>query len=276
MVTRGSWRFFAVLTAFLAGVAAPSALAAAELNTASDDQLDLEWQLRDLGFRDAEELSQYFTIGEIEVLYDGKPANRAQLEARGVLPSVQMTTQENSPDGGLFEALGGLAADLGDVKKWVTLGEKLWELIRNNQPVANVTTQTVSILPRDKPDWSEMETWKGPAAQTYTIQAKNLYGATVVSHTYTVAFNYGGSFRGHGKFLANATIIPTNVDVSWGFKLASSVEVGTPVNTGTLESPVPGVDLQLKWQMDSILKHLEGRNQFFVRGDGSVTHTMLK
>lgn len=208
-----------------------------------------------------------FTIGEIVVKQTPSQLSLRDLQANGVffdIPSTPPVSIDEAAD----PVKDGILTRLGDVSTWVNIAFKVWNLIKDNAPVANVSNQTISVIPQGL-QWFEMERWKGPSATSYTIEAKNLYGMTVVSQTYTVAFNYGGSLRGKGAFLANATIIPTKINVSWGFKLNSEVQVGQPVNTGAFDSPVPGVALTVKWQMNSILKHLEGRNQFFLRGDGT-------
>lgn len=229
-----------------------------------------------IGIRNQTELTNYLEIKEIITTEDTKSLSQSELLATEWL--IKNGTANEALPGPVNPASGimeDLLLDLGDVKTWIRLGQKLWEVIRNNQPVINVKTQTISILPQAKPNWSDMETWKGPIAKSYTIAAKNLYGMTVISHTYTVAFHYGGSVAGHGQFLANATIIPSSVNITWGFTLNSQVNVGEPLNTGTRLDPIPGVDLSLEWSMSSMLKKSQGVDQFFVRGDGASTHVNL-
>lgn len=232
---------------------------------------------RALGFRSLDELSSYFEIAEISVVENQREFSDDELRLTGfeLLNGTANTLLYSAASPSIGELISSLAGDIGDIKSWVTLGTKIWDVIKNNQAVVNVQTQTVSVLPLAFSDWRLMETWKGPMAKSYTISAKNLYGKTVISHTYTVAFHYGGSSEGRGQFLANATILPTNVDVSWGFTLNSNVKVGEPLNTGTTQNPVPGVDLGLEWSMSSVFKKTQGVDQFFVRGDGTTSHVNL-
>lgn len=287
-------RFLSGLSSFSAAIAVSAAflVSSAEANSDAETPEGLaEWlwhsnqsEAERLGLRNSHELKNYLTIGEITSSEDLKIFSVDELSMTDWIlenstnspplsgTSTTSDSPSNSPSDSLGDALTDLAGDLGDIKRWITVGQKLWDVIRNNQPVINVKTQSVSVLPDVSPAWTEMETWRGPMAKSYTIAAKNLYGATVISHTYTVAFHYGGSLNGRGQFLANATIIPTNVDVSWGFTLNSQVNVGQPLNTGTRANPVPGVDLGLEWSMSSILKKTQGIDQFHVRGDGTSTH----
>ncbi len=233
-----------------------------------------------LGLRNSEELKSYLTISEVSSDEDPKIFTEEELKKTDWLLQNSTNLPPNSsalsPNPKNFgDAWTNILAELGDIKRWITVGKKIWDVIRNNQPVINVKTQSIAVLPDVSPNWMEMEKWQGPVARSYTIAAKNLYGATVISHTYTVAFHYGGSLSGKGQFLANATIIPTKVSVAWGFSLDSDVKVGQPLNTGTRSNPIPGIDLSLEWSMRSVFKKMQGIDQFHVRGDGESSHVNL-
>lgn len=170
--------------------------------------------------------------------------------------------------------LGPVLADPSGISGWIAFGQKAWEVVVANKPILNLQTQRVTILPENRGAWMQMAGWRGPATKTFTFTAKNLYGIEVVKQTYTVAFNYGGSMGGKGAYIANATIIP-DVSVAWGYTLDSKVDVGQIVNMGTVESPIPGVELQLTRSIKTIFKEKKTVDSFFVRGDGnlhSVTH----
>jgi hypothetical protein len=223
------------------------------------------------GFTSETDMQNYFTVDRVEVTETPNKISREELDTiLGPVIIISPTTPRPTP---AVDPLKPISDSVGiDISAWITLGQKIWQVIVANKPVANVSTQRVAVLPSALSDWSQMENWKGPATNVYTVEAKNLYGATVISHTYVIARNYGGQLNGKGAFLANATVIPTSVSVGWGFSLNSQVEVGQTVNMGTKDDPKPALDLQLQWKMDSILKHLEGRDSFFVKGDGSMQH----
>lgn len=233
---------------------------------------DLTQRAFELGFQNSEELKSYFEIREFTVTENPIEFSPEELAFTGITIANGTANDAGGIAGSIGSVLGTLGLDIGDVQSWITVGLKIWDVIKANQPVLNVQTQTVSVLPQSQPNWQQMETWKGPQAKSYTLAAKNLYGVVVVSHTYTVAFHYGGSLDGHGQFLANATIIPTNVNVLWGFTLNSEVKVGDPLNSGTKKDPIPGIGLGLEWSMSSFLKKQQGRDQFYVRGDGTTSH----
>lgn len=222
------------------------------------------------GFQSEAEMEQYLTVSEVTVEETAveETAQNASLFAARAPVDGRITLGNESLD-----SLGSVIANPYSPKAWIALGKKAWEIVVANEPVLNASSKTVSILPSAQPNWAQMSNWKSPVARSYTIIARNGFGVDAISHTYTVVYNYGGQLNGQGAFLANATIIPSKVSVSWGYTLNSSVQVGQIVNTGTVESPIPGVALNLHYGMKTILKKSEGIDSFFVRGNGAMTHT---
>ncbi|RYZ67521.1 MAG: hypothetical protein EOP05_17630 [Proteobacteria bacterium] len=235
---------------------------------AADTAVSLDPQAN--GFQSAAEMEQYLTVSEVtvqETEVEATTQNSSLLAARAPIDGrIQLGNDA-------LDSLGSVIANPYSPNAWIALGKKAWEIVVANEPVLNASSKTVSVLPAAQPNWAQMSNWKAPVARSYTIIARNGFGVDAISHTYTVVYNYGGQLNGKGAFLANATIIPSKVSVSWGYTLNSSVEVGQIVNTGTVENPVPGVALNLKYGMKTILKKSEGIDSFFVRGNGAMTHT---
>lgn len=159
---------------------------------------------------------------------------------------------------------------VGEITPWITLGDKIFEMIKANRPVANISVKRLSVVPIAQQDWAQMEYWQGPMTKTYELVYKNMYGMSVVNHRYTIAFNYEGKYNGAGHYIANATVIPGMVNVSWGFSLTSKVEFGDAVNMGSKADPLPAVSVDLQWSVDTAVQHNELHNSYLVRGDGAV------
>ncbi len=164
----------------------------------------------------------------------------------------------------------GAALGPSGISAWVTIGQKIWDIIVANKPSAVVQTSRVSVLPVVQADWAKMDSWQGPMTKTYTIQAINGFGTAIASHTYTISFNFNGELNGAGHYISNATIIPSKINVGWGYALNSKVEFSDAVNTGTAASPLPGLSIQLDWSIDNVFRHAEGVENYFIKGDGSV------
>ena len=180
-----------------------------------------------------------------------------------VIPSLPAPT--TSPIAGI---IGKIIPALSGGNLWVTIGEKIWQIVVAGRPVANVQNIRVSVLPVVQADWASMEHWQGPTVLSYSVVAHNLLGMEVVRVDYRVIYNYAGQLAGKGAYLANLTIQPTTVSVLWGYQLDVSVEAASVVNTATAASPVPGLEMQLTCLIGTLVKHTESRTSFFVKGTG--------
>lgn len=154
------------------------------------------------------------------------------------------------------------------------MGKKIWDIVEANKPVVDIETDFATALPKGTKDWRAFEGWQSPAARVYRVRYKNRFGMKVVDFSYRVLYTYGGSVLGRGRYLTNVTVEP-DVDVLWGYKFNAKVAIREPINTGTTENPVAGLEMAMSWEVDTVVKHLEGSTSYFVRGDGrfeNLTH----
>lgn len=225
---------------------------------------------RRLGFRSVEEMKTYATIARVEI-NPIRLSNSKELKAAADQLTAEATASLNRPHHNNFDANLDLSSLLSGIDQIMVIGEKVWKFIVDNKPVANVSSQRVSFLPKGASDWQEMEKWQGPAMRAYEFVFRNGFGMKAISHEYAVVTYYGGKIKGHGAFLANTTIIPAKVSVITMFRLDSEVAVDDPVNIGTVSEPVPSVNISLNWKATGVLNHYEGRETFNIRGNGKIT-----
>ena len=219
------------------------------------------------GFHSKAELAKYLSIAKVQL--KEVPVDTHQMSSFvTTLPAGYPGAVALGND--LITAVGPVLANSANPAAWITLGQKAWQVVVANRPVLNVTSARVSVLPVDKTQWARMSGWQAPVARSFTLTATNLMGLEVVSQTYTISYNYGGQLNGKGAYLANATIIPSSITVAWGYTLDSSVEVGQIVNLGNTENPVPGIQLQLKRSIKTILKQDDDVDAFFIKGTGGL------
>ena len=150
----------------------------------------------------------------------------------------------------------------------VKVGKEVWTLIEKNKPVVNVNMDSIAVVPADILCWKWLEGWKNPVAKAYRVSFKNLYGITVIDFQYKLIYLYGGGYRGAGKYLARVAIVPEHLDVAWGYKFNASVAVPAILNYGTVVDPVAGAQIELKYSIDTILKHHSSAVNFLVKGNG--------
>ncbi|MCB0357245.1 MAG: hypothetical protein KDD40_09570, partial [Bdellovibrionales bacterium] len=157
--------------------------------------------------------------------------------------------------------------NLDEVVRW---GKEVWKIIEENKAVVNVDTVTINVLPAGISCWDQLATWQAPKSKYYQVTYENFFGIEVINVIYRVTFSYGGSFQSKGQYLANVTVAPAKIDVMWGFKFESSVEVPLALNVGHAENPVAGLELNIHWSVKS-LKHSEQSLGLFIDGLGQVS-----
>ena len=186
--------------------------------------------------------------------------------------SIQVTRLAEAEED--FSYLNGVRTDLGVVQvlldQVINIGAKLWDIIKQNAPVVNVSTSYAVAVPQGITEWNQLSGWKKPKSYTYVFSARNFYGAKVVDVRYKVIFTYGGAYKGKGQYLTGVTMIPSTTNVSWGyrFSLAAKVPDSTIVNTGTDSDPVAAMQLNAVWQIATTLKENNGTSVYYIQGDG--------
>jgi hypothetical protein len=161
----------------------------------------------------------------------------------------------------------GVLEDLNDI---VAFGEKLWKLVEAGRPVVSFRTPLVHALPSNIRCWADLVGWHAPKSSLWEIRYRNGFGAEVVKFRYRLVYSYGGGQDGQGRYLANVTVVPAELNVAWGFKFDAEVNVGRAINTGTRQNPLAGLQIQVRWNIKSVVKEGIQTENYFVQGDGSL------
>ncbi|OFZ54907.1 MAG: hypothetical protein A2428_11695 [Bdellovibrionales bacterium RIFOXYC1_FULL_54_43] len=159
---------------------------------------------------------------------------------------------------------------LGTAIQWDTVintAKQLWTIIEANRPVVNISTDHANAIPTGI-STQALSSWQAPMSKTYTVVYENGFGAKVVEFSFRVIFLYGGSYKGKGRYIMNATIVPANVSVAWGFTFNANANVVSTSNAGSVRNPLAAMQLQLHWSVVTPIKHMESTDDFYIRGDG--------
>jgi len=187
------------------------------------------------------------------------------------ISSAQMTAQVTTPteDGCAQQTVSPQFIDPSDFNTILTIGQKIWTIIEANKPVVTVEqAPTLAALPKTAGCWTALANWQVPKTETYQVVYKNFFDMEVVSFQFRLQYNYGGSLNGHGKYLANVTVLPEQLNVLWGYTFNANVAADQAVNLGTTADPVAGLGMTLNWQVKTVLKESDNSFHFFVQGDG--------
>ncbi|MFH1725514.1 MAG: hypothetical protein ABII00_12965 [Elusimicrobiota bacterium] len=154
------------------------------------------------------------------------------------------------------------------IERIVNIARTVWKIIEENKPVVDVETCFATALPEGVAHWDQLSGWRPPEGAVYGLRAENLYGVKVIDLRFQVLRTHGGSYKGKGKYLHAVMIEPLKIEVAWGYRFGMKAEVPSVVNVGTAEDPVAGMIARLGWSIDTVLKHSEGKNVFYLQGDG--------
>lgn len=184
-------------------------------------------------------------------------------------PSIPMN-QPGMTGGGAAGTISQVGAAIDVADKIVNLVDKIFTLIAKNQPVVNISVNYANAVPYGLSHWSQLQGWAAPRVKRYSFTCKNLYGMKVVDVVYQVHWTYGGNYQGKGKYLTGVTVEPVKVDTAWGYNvdLTAQVPDSTIANVGTADNPVASMQVQLAWKVHTIVKDIQEKSIFFVRGDG--------
>ncbi len=156
-----------------------------------------------------------------------------------------------------------------EVDTIINIGKKIWVIVEAGRPVVNIELNTASAMPSGISNWQQLAGWKSPRSSIFRVSYSNLYGMNVVDFTYRVIFTYGGNFNGKGHYVTGATIVPSSLDVAWGFTFKAQVEIPTVINLGQVENPIGGIQMNVNWVVGSVLKQSQTRASYFVDGLGA-------
>jgi hypothetical protein len=150
------------------------------------------------------------------------------------------------------------------------IGEKIYQVVEKGQPVLNIDTQTWSVLPKNVSEAAKLTEWKEPVRIAYRLSAKNLYGIEVIKVCYIVQFVPGGKYEGKGAYLSHISVIPSTIDVAWGYTLNIKAEAREALNAGTTENPIAAFSTDVKVEVKTLLKTSINTLTTYMTGNGKI------
>lgn len=200
----------------------------------------------------------YYTVDQVET---HEISDQLSSDAPTPLPTAAMPVplpKVNNP-------AGGDGIDIGSI---INVGKQIWDIVVSNQPVATIKLGTANALPKGISDWQDLAGWNAPQSRSFETNFKNVYGMNVVTFRYRVTYTAGGSYLGSGKYLTNVSVIPTYVNVAWGFKFDAEASVPNITNAGSAKAPLAAAEVLVTWTVHSVLSHQGESSGYYVRGDG--------
>lgn len=198
-----------------------------------------------------------------------------------VIASVDVQQVESPDDKGTVELPTLPTNPIDEVAMYIdsliAIGKKIWPIIDAGRPVitTNGLIPALSVLPRidgqvAKGELYEMANWSAPKTISYRVSYKNLYGSEVIGFTYTVYFQYNGSYKGVGKYITSLKVQASQVYAAWGFNFDAVSELISVANVGSVESPVASAIIQISYKAKGLLNEVRNSQSFYVDGAGAM------
>lgn len=156
------------------------------------------------------------------------------------------------------------------VDQIINIGKKIWAIIDAGRPVVNIKLDSANALPRGVNCWLDLENWQAPQSRVYRVTYVNGFGSDVVTFNYRVSFIAGGSLNGVGQYITNAQIMPATVDVGWGFTFNAQAEVPAVFNMGSKAQPIAGLQMNMKWSVDTAFQHMQESEAYHMSGKNKL------
>ena len=169
-------------------------------------------------------------------------------------------------------------ADVGsyvDIGELIMIGNALINIIKAGEPVVNIKTDVIHVVPAGIADWRGLSNWHaGPAFKIYNVQVTSKIRGVVADIRLKLTTNYGGAYQKMGQYIANLVMVPTKVEVKWNVDLDVWSEAGTPINIASAENPMAGIPFVMTYKAHFKYgvgkKVVEGSKDYFVQGDGVI------
>ena len=192
-------------------------------------------------------------------------ANFADCNNRGNGLGTSLDVPVLPNDGGLENPL-----DMLDVvvDKIINIGKKIWAVIEAGKPVVDMKFDVAHALPQGLYCWADLAGWSIPQSKVYEVAYRNGFDMEVVKFSYRIVYTAGGNYKNAGKYIANATVMPKDVYVAWGFNLDVRTEVPLVFNSGSVESPVGGMQMDVHWKVYNAINYSERAESFYLGGNG--------
>ncbi len=168
-----------------------------------------------------------------------------------------------------------LGAVIMQARELIAFGKEIWKIVEAGRPVSSSSSmQTITVLPKDEDGQAvntlDMENWNLPSAKSFRVEYKNGFGMLVVGFTYTVVYQWGGSYNGKGRYLTGVNVMADDISVAWGFDFSATSKLVSITNTGSRANPVAAATFNISYRVKSVIKDQTSSETFYVTGTGRI------
>lgn len=149
-----------------------------------------------------------------------------------------------------------------------TIGNKVWDFVVSRAPNATYNTLKASVVPAGVTDWRQLTGWSRPVAKTFRVTFRDLRGNIAGGFDYRISFITGGGHKGKGQFIGEIGVAPDNISLKTDRSVNFHAEVLDPINFGTEENPIAGVQVLITYSSPTTLRYTMHSDEYYVYGTG--------
>jgi len=150
----------------------------------------------------------------------------------------------------------------------IAIGEKAWELVKNNKAVVDYSQDWAGAVPQEyEDDWTSLYGWENVKSEEFRFHYK-VGGDTVSELKWKYSWDaMGKSADGKGAYVMNGGCLIEKLYARTGQTLTSDVVALSPLNYGTPEDPIGGINIQLSFTSASAFNSATTTCMVTIRGD---------
>jgi hypothetical protein len=150
----------------------------------------------------------------------------------------------------------------------VAIGEKAWQLVKNNEAVVNYEQDWAGAVPQEyENDWTSLYGWEDMKSEEFRFHYK-IAGDTVSELKWKYYWSaQGKTADGMGHYVINSGAHIDKLYAQVGQSLQASVTAVAPINYGTPEDPIGGIDITVSFTSASIWNSATTTCTVTTRGD---------
>ena len=144
-----------------------------------------------------------------------------------------------------------------------------WTLIKDNQPTAEIATNTCNAVPKVD-DWQDLGNLSAPTTiASRPIKNISPLGFTNVDCVLDIVYQYGATYKGGGAFIPALWITVDHCDVALLFNLNVTLRVISVGNANpNTSSPIAQLTVQITEHLTNHLASSTKSADYMVFGDG--------
>lgn len=186
-------------------------------------------------------------------------------EVENLAPMLELPSPTpNVAIGDIITAIDGMLA----------VGQKIWKIVDASRPVVTTNfSPSISVLPDlsgVNPALNQMAHWSRPISRSFRVSLRNASNTELLGFTYSIYFQFNGSYKGKGKYIANLKVDASDIYASWFYNFDATSELVGVANVGTDEEPVASAIMKISYAIKKFGTDVRKVTRFYVDGLGNI------